>query len=130
MKSHGCPWNEEAAAEEISELVLGLFSSGIGIGCMSAPRFTCETRERPVATPLARLQARQGKLVTNLRHRTVQLAEELPLHVLTLLDGTRDRRALQREIAEFKGTVEPELRSTGALETSLQGLARSCMLMA
>jgi methyltransferase-like protein/trans-aconitate methyltransferase len=129
VKAHGGSWDGESAAEEISELLLGLFSSGIGNGCMHRPLFTSEPDDRPAASRLARLQAAKGKLVTNLRHRSVYLTEELPRYVLTLLDGTRDRQALQRDIAEFKGSVESELRSPDALETILQGLARSCMLM-
>ena len=48
---------------------------------------------RPVASPLARLQAEQGPTVTNLRHEPVKL-NELFRRMLPLLDGTRDVEAL------------------------------------
>jgi methyltransferase-like protein/SAM-dependent methyltransferase len=130
MRSPACDGKVEDAAEELSELLFALFSSGIAHCSISAPRFTCDVSERPVASPLARLQAGRGRLVTNLTHRSVYMAEDLPLHLLRLLDGTRDHAALREEIAGFNGTIEPELRSGNALETILQGLARTCLLIA
>jgi methyltransferase-like protein/SAM-dependent methyltransferase len=59
-----------------------------------APVFTLDVSERPVASPLARLQAQgDAPRVTNLRHRQVAVdpADRL---VLRHLDGSRDRAAL------------------------------------
>ena len=61
---------------------------------VAAPRLAVTTSERPVASPLARLQLENGaKTVTNLRHEPVELPE-LPRRMLMLLDGTRDVEAL------------------------------------
>jgi methyltransferase-like protein len=59
----------------------------------------CATRlsERPVASSLARLEARSEPVVTSMLHVEVKLAD-FDKHVLRLLDGTRDREALVTEV--------------------------------
>lgn len=64
-----------------------------------SPAVADEPGDRPVASPLARLQARSSTRVTNLLQLTVELKETLPRFVLPLLDGTRDRDALKRDLA-------------------------------
>jgi methyltransferase-like protein len=63
------------------------------------PNFARRVSERPIASPLARLQAACGQPLTNLRHRTVQ-ATPFDRHLLPLLDGTRDRPALLQGLLE------------------------------
>jgi methyltransferase-like protein/SAM-dependent methyltransferase len=66
-----------------------------------APAFVLEPGERPIASPLARLQARRGSAtVTNLRHETVTLADA-ERELLALLDGTRDRAALADALVDL-----------------------------
>jgi PKMT, C-terminal winged helix domain len=61
---------------------------------------SCATHagERPHVTPLARHQAERGEYVTNLRHVQVRVEDERGRRLITLLDGTRDRAALAREL--------------------------------
>jgi SAM-dependent methyltransferase len=70
-------------------------------------RIAWSVAERPVASPVARLQAHSRNIVTCLRHHGVDLS---PLHRLLVLhaDGTRDRAALCQVVVDA-------LRS-GALE--------------
>jgi SAM-dependent methyltransferase len=73
----------------IRDLVLGQLTPG---RCVVTPG------ERPRATAHARLQARRGSpLITNLRHESARLAPDVA-RLLALLDGTRDRDALAREL--------------------------------
>ena len=59
------------------------------------PRFAVEPGERPVGSPLARLQAKEGPRVTNLRHRFVDLSGFDDKKALGgSWYGTRDRAAL------------------------------------
>ena len=53
-----------------------------------------EAGERPLASPLARLQARSQDEVTTLAHMRVKLPDIHARRLLTMLDGTRDRSAL------------------------------------
>lgn len=57
------------------------------------PNPATEVSRRPVASPLARLQAGSSARVTNLRRRGVDLAD-IDRAVLLLLDGTRDLDAV------------------------------------
>jgi methyltransferase-like protein/SAM-dependent methyltransferase len=57
------------------------------------PPLTTEISERPVASPLARLQAHSTHRMSNLRHEVVSVTP-FDRHLLPLLDGTRDREAL------------------------------------
>ena len=60
---------------------------------VTSPRLARMPSARPVASPLARLQAEQDLTVTNLRHESVKL-HELLRRLLPILDGTRDIDAL------------------------------------
>jgi methyltransferase-like protein len=79
---------------------------------VSDPPFVLEVSERPVASPLARLQAAQGGRVTNLRHETVTL-NAFDRQLLPALDGTRDRAALASFVAELAASNEFTIREGG-----------------
>jgi hypothetical protein len=83
-----------------------------------APALATTPSERPVASALARLQAAQGTRITNLRHASVDVPDALGRRLITLLDGTRGRDALLRELD----------RPADELERSLQGLAAIAVL--
>jgi SAM-dependent methyltransferase len=83
-----------------------------------APALPAEPPERPLASALARLQAARGTQLTNLWHGSVEVPDELGRRLITLLDGTRDRAALLRELD----------RPAEELERSLAGLARIALL--
>lgn len=58
-----------------------------------APRFVSDISERPVASPVARFQARQGHSLTNLRHERLNL-DKISALILPYLDGEHDRAGL------------------------------------
>jgi SAM-dependent methyltransferase len=96
------------------------------------PPLTTSPGERPEASPLARHQARSGQLVTNLRHTTVRLEDDLGRRLVVLLDGTRDRAGLLEELRSFlvEGGHEVPDDLEGGLERSLEGVARLALLRA
>jgi methyltransferase-like protein/ubiquinone/menaquinone biosynthesis C-methylase UbiE len=81
--------------------------------------FSAEPGERPLASPVARLAAETQSTVANLRHRAIELATPGARELLLLLDGTRDRATLAREL-----NVPLEL-----VESGLRDLARMAMLV-
>jgi SAM-dependent methyltransferase len=83
-----------------------------------APALATTPSERPAASALARLQVAAGTRVTTLRHTSVEVADELGRRLIGLLDGTRDRPALLRELG----------RPADELERSLAGLGRLALL--
>ena len=58
-----------------------------------APSFTLEIDERPVAWPVARLQAQDRATVTNVRHERVRL-DEFSRYLIAHLDGEHDRQTI------------------------------------
>jgi methyltransferase-like protein len=85
---------------------------------VAAPRLTVALSARPVASPLARLQAEHSATVTNLRHEPV-LLPELPRRMLRLLDGTRDIGALVADIIKLaqEGTIGVRAQEGGPVVT-------------
>ncbi len=57
------------------------------------PSFVLTISDKPIASPVARMQARSGNTVTNLRHEAGQL-NEFGREVLCMLDGSHDRSAI------------------------------------
>lgn len=94
------------------------------------PRLTTTPGDAPRTSPLARHQARSGEVVTNLRHVSVRIEDELGRRLVALLDGTRDRAALAAELRAFlvgrDERVPDDLHQS--LERSLHGLARLALL--
>jgi methyltransferase-like protein len=60
---------------------------------------TVRPTARPIACPLARLQASRGANVTNRRHERLKM-NDTDRHLLTLLDGNRNHEMLVNELAE------------------------------
>jgi methyltransferase-like protein len=127
-------------AEVMLQCYVGQFIELHGV----IPHFVVEVSERPTGSPLARLQARAGARLTNLRHMTVNVYD-LDRMVLSLLDGTRDMsaltNALEKAMAEGElelqqeGQVAPEGTPVGQilereLPVVLQRLARNALLVA
>ncbi len=105
--------------ETVCEALLRCYAANL-VQLHVHPPDPCTTAgQRPLASPLARLQAREQAEIANLRHGTVPLEDELGRRLLTLLDGTRDRAALLAQL--------PELDAE-RLEASLSLFARSSLL--
>jgi len=63
------------------------------------PHMTTQVTERPVASPVARLQARRSEKVTNLRHERVDL-DPIDRVLLPHMDGAHDLDALAAALEE------------------------------
>jgi len=80
--------------------------------------------ERPLASRLARWQARTGEEVTSMAYTTVRMEEPAARLLLTLLDGTRDRDAIRADFRERTGVaISPE-----DLDANLEALAKLFLL--
>lgn len=90
-------------AEEVAKLVDILFRASRGGQVtlhLFPPRLTTAVSARPRASRLARMQATQGTLVTNLAHGTVLLEDPIVRRFLCLVDGTRTAAELAVALAE------------------------------
>ena len=98
-------WQQRAGAaagadsNAVADLLLaGFAANAIGLFA-DAPALAVTPGERPMASALARSQARRGAMLTNLNGTTVQVTGEMAPRLLQLLDGTRDRDALAADLA-------------------------------
>jgi SAM-dependent methyltransferase len=91
-------------------------------------RFVVAAGDRPMASPLARLQAARGETrLTTLRHTMRDVDDDFSRGFLASLDGTRSRAEIARDIApRFNLTAEAGLAPLGVL---LDVLARAPLLV-
>jgi SAM-dependent methyltransferase len=82
--------------------------------------------ERPLASALARWQIERQPEVTTLLHGVVRIEDEAGAALLRLLDGTRDRDAIRRDLVAAGG---PEL-TPEQLEQNLRPLGELGLLLA
>jgi hypothetical protein len=118
----GSPEDREAVCESL----LRCYAANLVQLHTRLPAICVEPGERPQASPLARLQARDDVLVTNLRHMTVRLEDAPARQLVMALDGTRDRAALMVQLAGAGGLPQDELAE--GLERGLRALARLALL--
>jgi SAM-dependent methyltransferase len=93
------------------------------------PRAAAVPGTRPVASPLARAQARRGNKVATLFHTTIDLESEVNRRLLMLLDGSRDRAALAVELRAQDADLPAGPELDGRIETMLNRLAELGLLV-
>ena len=138
------PKPDQDIATEVADFIWRTYLAGLLELHVHVPPFATQVSDRPVASPLARLEARNGNVITTLHCRSLHLGDSLHRGVVMLLDGTRDHAALRRDLPEiFKSgnlTMEEggqpvvdmqtvEKRIDAETEAILQDLARAGVLM-
>lgn len=90
------------------------------------PAYASAPSERPVASALARRQVRHGATVTNAWHQSVEIGDKIGKHLILLLDGSRERDALLKELrqlyagADLEAQLERNLKTIGRLGLLVQ----------
>jgi methyltransferase-like protein len=124
------PDGTRAERHALCDALLRSYAANLVALHVHPPRPARTPDDAPRATALARHQARAGETVTNLRHASVRIEDDLGRRLVTLLDGTRDRAALAAQLRSHlldQGRPVPADLADG-LERSLQGLARLALL--
>jgi methyltransferase-like protein len=137
--------NAEDDAQEIGNALLQAYSAGyVELHVQQSP-FITGVSERPIASALARLQLQHDNVISTLRHHTLRIEDSLGRHLVMLLDGTRDRATLLKDLGELVRSGAATLAQEGklvsdvqealkyladGLEANLTGLARSAVLVA
>lgn len=106
------PAPEEEGRESVRAALLQLSLSDLAELHVRPPNPATEVSQRPVSSPLARLQAAKVARVTNLRRRSVDLTE-FERDVLLLLDGTRDLDAVLEALVRQVLSGGVQLRREG-----------------
>lgn len=139
----------DASIEDDAAILAHTLTAGFQMGLLTlhcdAPRFAIHAGERPRTCALARLQLGAGSdLLTSLRPSMVRLDSVLALELVRLLDGSRDRATLLRDLAarmaelpmpddNGEETLQPESwwreQLAPKLEDGLQQTARMALLV-
>jgi len=86
--------------DEVAEMLMRLLEGGAIELRVSLPRMAKAVGERPTVSALARLQIAAGcRTITNQRHQNVELKDDIGRTLVSLMDGTRDRKALSHALA-------------------------------
>jgi SAM-dependent methyltransferase len=93
----------------LRELCLAAAQSGAAQLHLDAPDLGRTLATRPLASPLARVQAQDAAFVTTLRHAAVNLDDALARRLLVLLDGTRDAASLAAALGQPRAQVDARL---------------------
>ncbi len=124
-------WTAQLGSERelpaICEALLRCFGANLVRLHVHPPLVSTSPPERPRVSPLARLEAAEGTMVTTVRHTHHELDDELARRVAGLLDGTRNRRALLAALRDDGGPADDDLAA--ALEASLARLAEAGLLL-
>ncbi|MDQ3850345.1 MAG: class I SAM-dependent methyltransferase [Actinomycetota bacterium] len=91
------------------------------------PRVSTSPPERPRVSPVARLEATEGPMLTTVRHTHHRLDDDLGRRVAALLDGTRDRPALLAALQDDGAPASDELAA--AIDAALGRLADAGLLL-
>ena len=112
-------------AQTLGDDILRCYAAGVVELRVWSPQLIVTPTPRPVASPLARMQAKHGEHVTNLLQQRVTL-DGLTRVLLTLLDGSRDRDELVSALADLAASGGLHVQQNGqpltrgaALETLL-----------
>ena len=106
--------DQEAAA--LCELLSATYGSDVIDLHVHQPSFATFANDRPVVSPLARLQAQHSHILTTLRHTMIEVKDDLAKNLVALLDGTRDRAALVTELTAALSSGQRNAHIDGASE--------------
>lgn len=123
-------------SRQLATRLLHCYTSGLVEFSGSPPRFVVQISTRPTASPYARLRAREGANVVNMRLESAVLTEAERL-VLQNLDGQHDRTALTALVQAWlenrgsreKAENESPLKAEEFVDQLLQSFARGALLV-
>jgi methyltransferase-like protein/2-polyprenyl-3-methyl-5-hydroxy-6-metoxy-1,4-benzoquinol methylase len=95
------PKPDQDFASDLLDFVWQTYSAGLLDLHVYVPPFATKVSERPVASPLARLEARDSDVITTLHHRSLRLGDALQRGLVMLMDGTRDHDALRKDLLQL-----------------------------
>jgi hypothetical protein len=113
-REQAVPLDDYAAFPDVVEALLRLYVNGAATLSTQPPIFTFTPDEKPLASPLARAQARRGeKVLAALNHKPVRMEDPFWNVFLQQLDGTHTHEDLARfMVAQAGKTIEEARRLT------------------
>ncbi len=92
---------DEEDVQVLQEILFAAYRSGLIKLHTYQPAMATAISSHPKVFPLARWQATQEPVVTNLIHQSIEIEDEISLHLLQLLDGTRTRAEILTALTAF-----------------------------
>ena len=139
------PKPDQDVAADIAGFIWSTYGAGLVDLFQTHQAFVSRVSAKPLASPLARWQARRGDVVATLHHRTLKLGNAIHRGILALCDGSRERATLRADLLQvFESGVLDWVDGDGkpirdmavvgkaideGLESFLQKAARSAVLM-
>jgi len=126
----------------LASILLQIFGSDLIELHLYEPKFAALPSEKPLVSPIARLQAQNNDLVSTLRQNAIGIQDDVIRNLLILLDGTRTRRDVTREVKRriengkirFKFDSNAERREflndlPAIIEENLQAMAKLALFV-
>jgi SAM-dependent methyltransferase len=111
---------EKGGRKKVLELLHTLFRNGFLDASLHPPRFTLIPSDKPLASVLARAQARRVDEITSCRHECVKLST-LERLVLMQLDGQHDQNSIAEILQRDADSEMPfAVPDDGSRQTSMQ----------
>lgn len=107
-------------ADSLAMLLVKAHGAGVVEVHSFNPEFASTASDRPLAHPLARLQAADGTIVTTLLHNNVRLEDDLSRQLLLLLDGHRTRDDILQELKTPSNELDEKLTQLAKLGLLLE----------
>jgi methyltransferase-like protein len=118
---------EDATPAGLVDILLATYAAGV-IELHAAPaQCVAKVSRFPVASQLARSQARRGRLIATMRHTVIDAQDEKVRLLINLLDGEHDFDALVRELAPALKLPEADLAK--GIQAHLELLANAGALV-
>jgi SAM-dependent methyltransferase len=102
------PAPDQDVPADIAEFICSTYGAGLLDLHLTLPPFVVQVSDKPLASPLARWQARRSDVVATLHHRTLKLGNAIHRGLLALCDGSRNRAALRADLLQVfeSGTLD------------------------
>ncbi|MDR3677188.1 MAG: class I SAM-dependent methyltransferase [Acidobacteriota bacterium] len=102
------PGPDQDVPADIAGLIWATYRAGLVDLHLHIPPYVLHVSDKPLASPLARWQARRRDVVSTLHHMTLKLRDTIHRGILALLDGSRDRAALRADLLQVfaSGTLD------------------------
>ena len=102
------PENRQEAREDLAKILIGIAAMGLAEFRMRRIPVAGRLSEKPMASPLARIEAEEGDVITTMLHQSMQLEDASSRKFILLLDGTRTHSELVECMAKEYPTIPAE----------------------
>jgi hypothetical protein len=94
------PKPDQHVPADMAEFIWSTYGAGLLDLHLTPAPFVVKVSDKPLASPLARWQARRSDVVATLDHRTLKLGNAIHRGILALCDGSRDRATLRADLLQ------------------------------